>query len=385
MSRICLVMRPASGADPLGIAGVEAVREALSRAGYEVELARVEEIAADQWPWRAGARGEAAGIVSSWAKARTDLLLAIDPRMGYRPEDVVRLVERTAREPEVVGIGSRYGDSAPVVRRVTGKLLALLTGSTDPLAGLVCLSSGKFHEVALALQPVGPSIVPELLLKGGGATIDLPVASEVRRGPWPRGLDQVKQLKRLTNHRLGNLSRLAQFCMVGFSGMIVDLAAFALLGGRLSKGPLGDRVLEIAGWALDLSWVVAAGASISLALVWNFVLNRQLTFSDARKNSGLARQFLTYLLGNALAVSLSFVLRVGLPAWFGFFRDHRLAAAVVGVVLATGVSFSMSRWLVFRARPQGPAVPAPGPAPRWGRGRKEGLGEAAGREITRKG
>jgi dolichol-phosphate mannosyltransferase len=173
--------------------------------------------------------------------------------------------------------------------------------------------------------------------------------------------------------------------MVGFSGMIVDLAAFALLGGRLSKGPLGDRVLEIAGWALDLGWVVAAGASISLALVWNFVLNRQLTFSDARKNSGLARQFLTYLLGNALAVSLSFVLRVGLPAWFGFFRDHRLAAAVVGVVLATGVSFSMSRWLVFRARPQGPAVPAPGPAPRWGRGRKEGLGEAAGREITRKG
>jgi dolichol-phosphate mannosyltransferase len=33
-----------------------------------------------------------------------------------------------------------------------------------------------------------------------------------------------------------------------------------------------------------------------------------------------------------------------------FFAQHKLAAAVVGIVAATGISFSMARWLVFRPR-----------------------------------
>jgi hypothetical protein len=41
-----------------------------------------------------------------------------------------------------------------------------------------------------------------------------------------------------------------------------------------------------------------------------------------------------------------------LPAHILFFERHRLAAAVVGIVAATGVSFTMSRWLVFSRRPE---------------------------------
>ena len=80
--------------------------------------------------------------------------------------------------------------------------------------------------------------------------------------------------------------------------------------------------------------------------MWNFTLNRRLTFNDARK-SGLARQFFTYVLSNALAILFSFSVRLYLPGHVGFFARHRLAAAVVGIVAATGISFSMSRWLVF--------------------------------------
>ena len=101
------------------------------------------------------------------------------------------------------------------------------------------------------------------------------------------------------------------------------------------------------GGPLDLA---AAGAlAIAIALTWNFSLNRRLTFSYARHGS-TARQFLTYALSNAVGIALSFSLRLILPVHMGFFQRHKLAAAVVGIIAATGISFSMSRWLVFSRR-----------------------------------
>jgi dolichol-phosphate mannosyltransferase len=107
------------------------------------------------------------------------------------------------------------------------------------------------------------------------------------------------------------------------------------------------------------SWPLAtAGAlSILIALVWNFTLNRRLTFNDARRGS-VARQFATYALGNALGIAVSLFLRLYLPLHIGFFARHRLAAAVVGIVVATGISFSMSRWVVFIRRPESRVAPS---------------------------
>ena len=91
---------------------------------------------------------------------------------------------------------------------------------------------------------------------------------------------------------------------------------------------------------------MAGSLSILAALTWNFALNRRLTFSDSRAGS-IPRQYLTYALGNALGIAVSLSLRLYLPGRFRFFSDHRLAAAVVGIVAATAISFSMSRWVVF--------------------------------------
>ena len=63
---------------------------------------------------------------------------------------------------------------------------------------------------------------------------------------------------------------------------------------------------------------------------------------------------MTYALGNALGIAVSMSLRLFLPVNFGFFDRHRLAAAVVGIIVATGISFSMSRWVVFIRKPDPP-------------------------------
>ena len=48
------------------------------------------------------------------------------------------------------------------------------------------------------------------------------------------------------------------------------------------------------------------------------------------------------------------LISLGLPRKVPFFNAHKLVAAVVGIVVATGISFSMSRWVVFRRKPTAP-------------------------------
>ncbi len=174
-----------------------------------------------------------------------------------------------------------------------------------------------------------------------------------RHTDWP-GWDDVRHLKRLADHRYGNLSRLVQFCVVGASGAIVDLSSYALFQWVFAQTPLVNRTVPppVGG---PMSLAAAGVVAVSLAVVWNFTLNRRLTFNDARGGS-ILKQFLTYALSNAVSVPLSLFLRLKLPQTVPFFGQHRLAAAVVGIVAGTAISFSMSRWLVFRrhARPDSP-------------------------------
>jgi dolichol-phosphate mannosyltransferase len=192
-------------------------------------------------------------------------------------------------------------------------------------------------------------LVLDSLLQRGARCVDVPVAVDERFQSGRVGFEDLRSLKHLLDGRFGDYSRLVQFCMVGASGMAVDLTFYALFQWLLSFTWLADRKSALFGSSWHLS--IAAAIAISLALVWNFTLNRRLTFNDARKGA-LLRQFIAYAFSNALAIALSFSVRLYLPLHVGFFERHKLAAAVVGIVAATGISFSMSRWVVFARRPE---------------------------------
>ena len=82
-------------------------------------------------------------------------------------------------------------------------------------------------------------------------------------------LNYLRHIKRLYEYRLGWLARPLQFVLIGSSGMIVDLSFFALLSHVLSFGP-------------------ARASAIWLAMTWNFMLNRRLTFSYAQVRIDIA-------------------------------------------------------------------------------------------------
>ena len=238
-----------------------------------------------------------------------------------------------------IGVDGRGGLLATLARR--------LTGTVSPRSGLIGLTREALDLVRDDFRPAGETFAFELLARVRGRRAEVPVSPRPRAEAWRPGLDDFRQWKRLADFRFGNASRLIQFCAVGGSGMVVDLTCFLVFKLILNR-------TDLALWMVPPTKVTAAKAAsralaIGVALVWNFSLNRRLTFSYARSGSR-GRQFATYAMSNALGIALSLGLSLGLPRKVAFFHEHELAAAVVGIVAATGVSFSMSRWLVFRRR-----------------------------------
>ncbi len=275
-------------------------------------------------------------------------VMVIDLDRGYEPAAVVAILEPLLTGQAEVAVAT--GPGGPLWSPLTWLGLGIgwgcrrLLGTANLFSGLFVVHESSWREALGRSRGGGIDTLLAVILGRQAREVDVPVATHQRFRVGGLNLGDLRLLKQLLDGRHGNLSRLVQFCMVGASGMVVDLSTYALLQWLFSFTVLATRSSSFFG----VSWylVIASALSIATALVWNFSLNLRLTFSYAR-GGNIIRQFLTYALSNALAIALSFTLRLYLPSRVVFFARHRLAAAVVGIVAATGVSFSMSRWVVF--------------------------------------
>ena len=362
MARVSLiVLRAPKVAWPAG--RVAACRAGLEERGHEVEVLVVTDPRSGPEPGgdEPGCRRVACGwpglselAVAGLREARGDLLVVLDLAMAYAPEDVLALVAALDLGDAELAVAARR-------RPLTGPAAFRLLGTADPSSGLVGLTRAAMDEADDSFAPVGSRFALEILARVGGRRVDVPVgpvASPPRSSPR---FDDVRMAKRLSDDQFGNASRLIQFCFVGASGMVVDLTCYAALQMILSYTPLAGREAPVVGGSLVLA--TSAVLAVATALTWNFSINRRLTFNDARGGS-IVPQYLRYVLSNLLGIAVSLTLRLALPRTVVFFARHRLAAAVVGIVAATGISFTMARWFVFGKKPVADGAPAKAPAVR---------------------
>lgn len=357
MARVSLILPIAPGV-PASDDRIGPFRRVLEEAGHHVEAIVVVDPRVRPEPSGLGDAvraviaerpGMAVATLQGLREASGDLLVVIELDRGYTPRGLLSVVEPVARGEVELAVASRHGErgfwGGPSAW--SGTMARGFLGTSDPSSGLVALTRKAIPSTTGHQSPVGSRFALELLARAGGRRVDVPIRPRPTLG-WRRfELDDLRHIKRLADHRFGNASRLFQFCAVGASGMVVDLSSYALFQLIFSRTPLAEWPAPWSGGTCDLA--VAGALAIAIALVWNFSLNRRLTFNDARQGS-IARQFATYVLGNALAIALSYTLRMVLPVRVAFFGRHRLAAALVGIVAATGISYSMSRWVVFSRR-----------------------------------
>ena len=144
-----------------------------------------------------------------------------------------------------------------------GYVSRLFLGTSDVFSGLFALHRNAWDSELWHRPARGSILVLDKLSRRQARSMDVPVAVDDRFRTGRIGFRDVRPLKHLLDRRFGNYSRLAQFCIVGASGMVVDLSIYALLQFLLSYTWLADRKSAIFGGTWHLA--IAAGLAIGCA------------------------------------------------------------------------------------------------------------------------
>ena len=277
---------------------------------------------------RTNERGLSSAVIAGMHAAQGEILLVMDADLSHPPEKIPELIQ-ALRDPHVdFVIGSRYvsggttTDDWGLFRWLNSKAATLLarplTTANDPMAGFFAVRTRTFAEHAARLDPIGYKIALELIVKCRcQRVVEVPILFRDRlhgesKLTLREQLNYLRHLKRLYDFRYGIWAYLLQFCVVGLTGLIVDLSLYAIL-------------------LQGLNLPVARGLAIWGAMTWNFWLNRNVTFSFSRQEPWF-RQYLSFcgscVVGAAVNWSTSLVLSLSSTV----FQEQRLAAAACGVI-----------------------------------------------------
>ncbi len=223
-------------------------------------------------------------VVTGIRSARGAFVCVMDADGQHPPEAIPRMLTTAQRTgADYVG-GSRYmpGGSPEglngLSRRAISRGLALLTrvafvltsirGMTDPLSGFFLFRRTLVEGVDL--KPMGWKISLEILVRSHASHLaEIPYTFAQRldgdsKASLQQGLLVLRHILVLLLS-LAGVQRFTLFGLVGLSGMVVNT------GTLVSLQSLGFDAL---GWPL---W-----AATELAILWNYALNRHLTWRDRR-------------------------------------------------------------------------------------------------------
>ncbi len=187
MARVSLILPVERGVSPTANA-LSPLCEAMEVAGHEVEVvvalapgvsdseSNPEIPSSFAWPWRrvhSITPGRAAAAMAGLECARGTILLVLDPEAGYGPDDLLRVIRPLESREASLVVASRWisdPEGRPVrrLRSGIGGLLRTLTGSSDPVSGLVGLTREARDEAAGVFTAVGSQFALELLVKVKG-------------------------------------------------------------------------------------------------------------------------------------------------------------------------------------------------------------------------
>ena len=134
----------------------------------------------------------------------------------------------------------------------------------------------------------------------------------------------------------GRLGELGRFCLVGGSGVLVNLAVFQ--GALMLWAPILP--------ASALAFVVAASS--------NFVLNRAWTFRGSASREGTTVRWAKFLGASLAGLAANLAVLAVLSAWLSI---PSLPAQLAGITAGTLLNYRLSCMWVFR-----PEAPAPAPS-----------------------
>lgn len=290
---------------------------------------------------RQGPRGLSAAVVEGLGLATHPVVVVMDADLSHPPEKIPDMILALHAGQELV-IGSRYvaggsTDDQWGFFRWLNSIIALnlaapLTSARDPMAGFFAFRKALLDR-AHRLNPIGYKIGLEIIVKCRLTNVgEIPIHFIDRvhgksKLTIKEQLRYIQHLRRLYLYKFGTWTHLAQFLVVGASGVVVNLAVLYAL---------------VAVGVMDK---IAIAGGIGVSLCSNFLLNRRFSFSYA-KNEPIVKQFIGF--AGACSIGALVNYSVALAIWNSAQDIPLWLAAVCGIAAGMTFNFLISRYLVFR-------------------------------------
>jgi dolichol-phosphate mannosyltransferase len=286
-------------------------------------------------------RGLSQSVMDGLNRSRREFVVVMDADLSHPPEKIPELLT-ALRNGADVAVGSRFTEGGSTAddwgpfrwlnSRVATLLALPLTTISDPMSGFFAVRRSTVQS-GREFDPIGYKILLEIIVKCRCHYVfEVPIHFENRRFGHSK-LSLAEQLRyfrhqrRLYIFRYGTWSHLAQFLVVGASGLGINLLVLTFL---LQYGVIERPAVAIA---------------ILVSMVWNFALNRRFSFSYARDRS-ILRQFLGFVAACSLGAAVNYATTTALWPML----QLKQVAAVAGVLAGTCFNFAASRFVVFRTK-----------------------------------
>lgn len=263
-------------------------------------------------------KGLSTAVVRGWQAARGEILGVIDADLQHPPEILLKLLAEMERGADLA-VASRHVEGGgvsewSVIRRFLSRgaqtlglliLPEVIGRLSDPMSGFFMVRrSAIAHK---PLSPVGYKILIEVAARGDIRWIGEAgyVFRERQAGEskvtWKQYVEYLQHLVRL---RFSRSARFIRFCIVGFSGVFVDLGVFWILR-------------NIVGLGLTRSTIFSA----EVAIVNNFLWNDLWTFGDiARRQPGKRQRLKRLIKFNVICLSGIVLQAILVNLFFAFFQ-----------------------------------------------------------------
>lgn len=293
-------------------------------------------------------KGLSTAVIRGWQVARGEILGVIDADLQHPPEILLQLLAEMERGADLA-IASRHVEGGGVsewsmIRRFLSRgaqLLGLvilpevINRLSDPMSGFFMVRRSAIAGVTLS--PVGYKILIEVAARGKIRWIGEVgyVFRERQTGEskvtWKQYLEYLQHLIRL---RLSLSSRFIQFCLVGLTGLVVDMGFLFLLSDP-----------TMLAWPLTRSKIIAS----ELAIINNFLWNDLWTFGDITRRQPSKKQQLKRFIKFNLICLAGLVLNVILlNLFFNVFGLNRYLANFCAIAIVTFWNFWVNLKLSWR-------------------------------------
>ena len=289
---------------------------------------------------RINEKGLSSAVLEGFKHTESEILTVMDADLSHAPERIPEMVKLIQTGAADMVIGSRYIKNGKLkdwsyfrkfISKCATYMAKIVCDLRDPMSGFFSFKKQILNGVKL--NPKGFKIGLEIIIKGNLKNItEIPITFTDRKFGESKLnqkviFDYVFHLLALFSHKNPGPLEFFKFCLVGISGVFVNLFFYALMI-----------------YSFKISYLIAATISFCIAVSSNYYLNLNWTF---RKNAVSPRgeSYIKFVIISLVGYILNISVLYILVEKCGF---HELISQLIAIIAATLNNFLGSKMWAFK-------------------------------------